>query len=404
MRTIDRTRTEQRVSRPAAGVHLRVIVVFLGVFVLAACGLSSTTRSEGSESDSEVASEVGDLSKPPLFVAVGDAIYTSVDGVHWNHQPISIETEATAHYGNGRAVIVGMGGRLIISEYGSRWNEASHATDGLIGTDAVTYGEGRFVSVGKVFADGLIIATAATSPDGINWTPRDVTHLTDGLQSVTYGEGTFVAVGYGFAATSPDGAVWTEGPHRFLGQLFDVAYGNGTFVIVGGRGSVFRSTDGVTWKEGYPGDRSNGLILRSVTYGEDQFVAVGDEYVVRGEFVPGEGYGTDRPMSQSVIITSQDGVSWSVQYTGPSQTLSDIAYGNGLFVVIGDNEGPTDEWGNVTSHNAVVLTSDNGTDWASTEVGGPSVLSEEGWFYDSFPDNPSVWLSSVAYWPDSGGS
>ena len=124
---------------------------------------------------------------PPVFIAVGDAIYTSVDGVQWNKQPTSIENEATVSYGNGRVLVVGVDGRLITSEYGSRWNEISPLVGDLAGTNAVTYGEGGFVAVGEVFA-GRVVATAATSPDGINWTPRNVTHLPGGLESVTYGE------------------------------------------------------------------------------------------------------------------------------------------------------------------------------------------------------------------------
>ena len=378
------------------------IVVLLVALVVAACGPSSTTGSEESESDPALVGEVGDPNMPPVFVAVGDAIYTSVDGVQWNKQPTSIENEATVSYGNGRALVVGIDGRLITSEYGSRWNEISPLVGDLAGTNAVTYGEGGFVAVGEIFA-GRVVATAATSPDGINWTPRDVTHLPGGLESVTYGEGTFVAIGHGFSATSSDGTVWTEGSHRFLGQLFDVAYGDGRYVIVGGRGSVFSSDDGVTWEEGVSG-LSDVFFLRGIAYGHGLFIAVGDEYIVRGEFVPGEGYGTERPMNRSVIISSQNGVSWDVQYSGPSQTLIDIVYGDGLFAAIGDSEGPRDEWGNATSHNAVVLTSDNGTDWAVAEVGGLSVLSEEGWFSDSSPDNPSAWLSSVTHWPASDGS
>ena len=399
---IDKIRTPQRVGCPAAGVHPGVIVVFLGFLMLAACGLSPTTRSGESGSDSELVSEVGDPSVPPLFVAVGDAVYTSGDGVEWNSQSFSLVNQATVSYGNGRALVVGMGGRLITSEYGSRWNEVGHPVGGLIGTNAVTYGAGGFVAVGEVFADALV-AIAATSPDGINWTPRDVTHLPNGLRSVTYGEGKFVAVGHGFSATSPDGTVWTEGSGRFLGQLFDVAYGNGRFVIVGGRGSVFSSTDGVTWEEGVS-VLSNVFFLRGVTYGDGRFVAVGDEYVVRGEFVPGEGYGSERPFNRSAIVSSQNGVSWDIHYTGPSQALSDVAYGDGMFVAIGDNEGPRDEWGNATSYNAVVLTSNNGTDWTVTEVGGPSVLNQEAGSFESSLDNPRVWLSSVTYWPSSDGS
>ena len=137
--------------------------------------------------------------------------------------------------------------------------------------------------------------------------------------------------------------MWTEGSHRFLGQLFDVAYGDGRYVIVGGRGSVFSSDDGVTWEEGVSG-LSDVFFLRGIAYGHGLFIAVGDEYIVRGEFVPGEGYGTERPMNRSVIISSQNGVSWDVQYSGPSQTLIDIVYGDGLFAAIGDSEGPRDEW------------------------------------------------------------
>ena len=357
---------------------------------------------EADPDENESTDEEGDPSVSPLFVAVGDAVYTSVDGVQWNEQPISIQSEATASYGIGRTVIVGLDGRLITSEFGSRWNEVSTEMEHLIGTNAITYGKDRFVAVGTAFA-GEVVATAATSPDGISWTPADVSHLPRGLESVAYGESNFVGVGHGFATTSSDGTEWRVGSHRFLVQLFDVAYGNGTFVISGGQGSIFESRDGVTWREGRSG-LSDIFFVRSVTYGNGIFVAVGDEYVVRGEFVSGEGYGPERPITMSAIITSQDGIDWNIQYTGPSQTLTDIAYGDNRFVAIGNNEGPTDQRGNSTSHNAVVLTSDNGTDWTETEVGGRSVVSEEGSFSDSSADNPSVWLSNVIYWPASDES
>ena len=48
------------------------------------------------------------------------------------------------------------------------------------------------------------------------------------------------------------------------------------------------------------------------------------------------------------------------------------------------------EGGEATSHNAVVLTSENGTDWTVAEVGGPSVLNEEAGYYESTRDNPSA--------------
>ena len=357
---------------------------------------------EADPDENESTDEEGDASVPPLFVAVGDKVHTSTDGINWNTLDIQLQDAAAAAYGNGRVVIVEAGGRLITSDNGSMWNEISPEHEHLTGTSTVVYGNNRFVAVrGYGFGVGSA-APISTSPDGINWTPVDIS-LPGMFQSVTYGEGKFVAVDSGLVATSSDGMAWTEAPFGFPRQLFDVAYGDGRFVISGGQGSIFESRDGVTWREGRSG-LSDVFFVRSVTYGNGIFVAVGDEYVVRGEFVFGEGYGPERPIFMSAIITSQDGIDWNIQHTGTSQELTAIAYGDNRFVAIGNNEGPRDQRGNSTSRTAVVLTSNNGTDWAMTEVGGPSVRSDEGWFSDSSADNPSVWLSNVIYWPASDES
>lgn len=395
--------------------HIRTAIaaVCCVVYVsIAGCAPSSsdtsglaTPASGASPSDSVLIYEDSEPSVPPLFVAVGDAVYTSVDGIRWNAQPISIRDEATVAYGNGRAVIVGQGGRLIIGDSWLRWRQISPEIKHLTGTLSVAYGNDRFVAVGTALA-GLVTATGATSPDGINWTPTDASHLFGGLSSVAYGEGKFVGVGHGFVATSSDGTVWIEGVRRssdFFGQLFDVAYGNGKFVAVGGRGSIYGSRGGINWGKGRA-DLSDVFFVRGVTYGNGIFVAVGDERVDKGTFVPGEGYGLERPMSRSAIISSRDGVNWRIQHTSTSQTLADIAYGGNQFVVIGENEGPSDRWGRPTSYNSVVLTSNNGADWTATEVGGLSVQSEDGPYYVSTPDDPRVWLSSVSYWPDASES
>ena len=113
--------------------------------------------------------------------------------------------------------------------------------------------------------------------------------------------------------------------------------------------------------------------------------------------MPGEGYGAERPMVRSAIITSRDGIRWTLRHTGDSQELTDVAFGDNRFVAIGNNEGPTNELGNSQSRNAVVLTSSDGTAWTATDVGGRQVAHREGWWYDSSDDNPSVRMSSIAY-------
>jgi hypothetical protein len=95
--------------------------------------------------------------------------------------------------------------------------------------------------------------------------------------------------------------------------LTGVTYGNGIFVAVGGSGTILTSTDGITWTI-----RTSGIgeTLRAVTYGNGTFVAVG---------------------SYAVILSSTDGITWtnrSVTYDG-NKTLDGITYGKGLFVTVG---------------------------------------------------------------------
>jgi hypothetical protein len=105
---------------------------------------------------------------------------------------------------------------------------------------------------------------------------------------------------------------------------------------------------GTTWTL-----RTSGVYpLSDVTYGNGLFVAVG-------------GY-TDVWSSASAILTSPDGVSWTANYYYTSNCLRGVAYGNGTFVAVGDA--------------GTILTS-----WS----GG------EGWFRLTSPT--SAWLSGVTY-------
>ena len=310
----------------------------------------------------------------------GYAVYTSNDAICWTRQAIELNgNEKAVVYGDGRIVVVGPGGELVVSDDGHQWNHTEN--ESLVGISAVAYGDTMYVGVGEAFA-GLIVPVSAVSRDGLTWT-HNVVDLPHGFQSVTFGADRFVAVGSGLIAFSEDGINWTRSAFREPRQLFDVVYGNNRFVAVGGRGAIYSSPDGLTWNEETSG-LSRQFFLRSVTYGNGMFVAVGD-------------------LSSSAIIASEDGAVWSVQHTGPRQSLADVTYGNNRFVAVGSNRGPVDEWGSPTSFNGVVLTSGNGTDWTATEVGGRSVKHEEG-YYSSPVDDPEIRLSSVTAWPASSES
>jgi hypothetical protein len=96
-------------------------------------------------------------------------------------------------------------------------------------------------------------------------------------------------------------------------NLSGVAYGNGTFVAVGELGTILTSPDGVTWTIRTSG---TSAYLSGVAYGNGTFVAVGE-------------LGT--------ILTSPDGVTWTIRTSGTTYSLNGVAYGNGTFVAVGSN-------------------------------------------------------------------
>jgi hypothetical protein len=79
----------------------------------------------------------------------------------------------------------------------------------------------------------------------------------------------------------------------------------------GGGGSG--SGVGTTWTRRTRTSQGNWLF--GVAYGDGLFVAVGED---------------------GIILTSPDGVDWTAQTSGTGNDLNGVAYGDGLFVVVGD--------------------------------------------------------------------
>jgi hypothetical protein len=226
---------------------------------------------------------------------------------------------------------------------------------------AVTYGNGQFVAVGD---KGAILS----SPDGTAWILRQApTNLVGwqgaglGLTSIAYGNGGFVAVGgislFGsISMSSADGANWVMGgaplPEnvggasgggiafghgRFAWAGTAVSYGNGQFVAVGDGGWIATSADGTNWFNQQSGTTS---WLRSITYGNGQYVVAGVQY---------------RPSLFSSILTSADGTNWVERESGLSNLiLEGVTYGDGQFVAVG---------GDFNGNAPMILTSVDGVSW-----------------------------------------
>jgi hypothetical protein len=213
-------------------------------------------------------------------------------------------------YGNGRYVAVGDWGAVLISEDGQHWrNRALPATTPF---GWVTFGNGIFVAYAadpSPQASGYSTSYFMTSVDGENW-------------SVTY--------------TQQNPSIY--GRTSYISRLI---WANGMFIAVGGndQGSP---PEYVTWMASSP-DGTNwsnqifhqGLSLYSITYGNNQFVAVGQA---------------------GLCLTSPDGLNWAtiVNSTFPGQWW-DITFWNGRFVVLANT-------GYLTDDSSVFISSD-GTNW-----------------------------------------
>jgi hypothetical protein len=190
---------------------------------------------------------------------------------------------------------------------------------------------------------------AYSSPDGETWTAGTLP-ATANWSSVAYGPvngfGYWVAVARNSDtfAYSTNGTVWTISSSVDAGEPWDwcdIAYGNGRFVAIAESDSAASrravSTDGgATWTAGTV---ASGAI--AISYGLGRFV------LVEGNFSNSAAYSTD-------------GVFWNAS-TLPANSDStesnwrDLAYGNGRFVAIADND-------------AQVAISLNGTSWISARL------------------------------------
>ena len=174
---------------------------------------------------------------------------------------------------------------------------------------------------------------------------------------IAYGNGKFVAVSNGSFSImhSNDGVTWTSATVGSYG-LSDVVYGNGKFVAVGAEFSgsdlitnVQVSTDGVNWTRYTP--FTNGPALKAITYGNGLFVAVANG-------------GGNR------VVTSPDGISWTLRNAAANNDWQSVAFGNNKFVAISSN-----------GTNRTMYSSD-GINWTSIAVtsGSNSIAFGNGKF------------------------
>jgi alpha-tubulin suppressor-like RCC1 family protein len=274
------------------------------------------------------------------FVAVGASgqVYTAnITATTWTqHDILSFADLKGVTSNNGTFVTVGTSGEIWSStNNGTTWTQQTSGLETTqLGINSVTPAGPGFLAVGD---EGHIL----TSTDGSIWAipyPQAVTSAP--LRDVTFANGIYTAVGDVEAGgnavilNSLNGSTWTKAAASpAVNNLNGVAFGNGLLVAVGNSGidltgdpasrpEILTSSDnGATWaKQTVATTPVTSLNLYGITFGGNQFVAVGD---------------WDFDTRDAVILTSPDGISWTRRTNPSADILRRITYVNGTFVAVG---------------------------------------------------------------------
>ncbi|USG66548.1 InlB B-repeat-containing protein [Brevibacillus ruminantium] len=225
-----------------------------------------------------------------------------------------------------------------------------------------------------------------------SWESKE-TRTTDALNKVAHHGGTWLTVGNnGAIRKSTDEENWNiRGSLSITEHLNDVTNALDTWVTVGRFGALYFSTDdGDSWKTG---DSGVSFDLRAITSSDDMFVAVGES---------------------GTILYSLDGQVWASTKLSndmyfPPAILSDIAYGGGKFVAVG-NDGYNDgeiysspdgrKWQKSSNVPGIPLGITYGDGkFIAVGNGGAILYSEDGvtWERQTSPTDSTVVLNGVTY-------
>ena len=170
------------------------------------------------------------------FIAVGalpnignTPIWSSTDAYSWSPQNTVQATLYGVTFGNSQFVAVGAGGDIYTSADGITWNHRASST--TVDLYSVAWSGSIFVAVG---AGGTVV----TSANGTTWVKRTIA-TTKTLASVLWSGAQFIAVGNnGTILTSIDGINWmthTGVPNK---QFTSVAHVGGGYVVAGLGGTI----------------------------------------------------------------------------------------------------------------------------------------------------------------------
>lgn len=328
-----------------------------------------------------------------VFVATtsaGEAL-TSTDGKIWTpHSVMSAQIDAIS-FGNGLFFAGGQDGTIATSTNGVVWNLITGVSTQPLVSSA--YGGGRFVMAEYHAPGGGVLVPpfyVITSPDGATWTrsvangvePRVCSFgsvdCSEGsfLSGLTFGNGKFLArvtyhgspqfivKGYRFYSSS-DGVNWTAvSTTTPPGPGTSLEFVDGKFVSDGGA-AIYSSIDGATWTAHDTPANPEELLIQSVVFGGDVYVAAGASgllergasldallrldnleksidlvgVAVHGDTVVGVanlGHRVNSLALAALIVSTNGGKNFAkIPLPGPGTLFSTVRYENQMFVAVG---------------------------------------------------------------------
>ena len=256
------------------------------------------------------------------YVAVGNYIMTSPDGVSWSSRafyPVGSYEKGSIAIKPGRYVAGGGNESVHWSNDGTTWT-------GTTLPIATTAGPFRVATDGTTFV-GTTAGGVFTSPDAITWTHHDnAIPYSVPINRLRYLNGAYhIVADYGGMRSSFDaGQTWNSQTVASIDFMIqDIAYNNGRYVVVGYNRNnflalIFTSTDGTTWSQATVPSGVRGV--RAVTANGTGFIAA-----------------AGGPSGGSLLLKSADGITWtdSPEYNALNG-INDILVGGSLtlFAVI----------------------------------------------------------------------
>ena len=314
---------------------------------------TNTTLSIQNSTTLENLNDIIYVSDTSTFIAVGDngIIVTSNDsGVTWVSATISSSNLNSIVYNGStmKYVIVGNLGTILNSSDGTTWTTVTGTGITANLNSIAIWNNAVYITVG---AGGVIY----TSSNPVTTWTAHASGVPNDLYSVTVGNlggGTFEAVAVGkngiLVTSSNVGLSWIARSSGVYDHLHGVNYIQwtqdtllvGQFFAVGNNGNIITSNNGVSWSViNYP----TVSHLQNVYYGVGNFWIVGSiGYTVL--------FGAD--LTQTTTITAQSlGALYtsSIGYNGP--TIHSVSYGLNLYTLVGQYDSI------FTSTNGVIFTS-----------------------------------------------